>query len=417
MARDAREEAFQHIHPRFAVSPIRDHAGNRQQDYTTVFKPEGKLSMLQGGIGSVRLKPLRIFDQPHWLMTASSDGVVHTGIPLAIPLNILRSIRQGVDQYGGIVATLTGECEFVPDPFSRLFDHSVMVPRVLIRVKSLHPHNRPSFPLENSVAVSFVSEYQGPPRIYATYVTYRPDIEGSFADAISWMKTEYVEGEYRGRIITDFDQTRTIFPEAKLALSKVMDRLISRGELRETIELMHASASVDSYFDEIAQRDLLPEKKGSHRKKIFISYAHAPEVNTGWVNRIRTHLSGLTHSSNFEVWDDSRIDSGQQWQREIERAISDARVAVLVLSADFLASQFVRETELPLLLEAADADGATILCVYGSDVHLSRGIGNRLTKYQFVNDPKKPLQAMSDTERESVYKRLTGDVEKALLAA
>jgi hypothetical protein len=65
------------------------------------------------------------------------------------------------------------------------------------------------------------------------------------------------------------------------------------------------------------------------------------------------------------------------------------------------------------LLEAADAEGATILCVYGSDVHLS-GIAGRLKQYQFVNKPEKPIQALAKAECESVYRRLAMAVEKAI---
>ena len=102
-----------------------------------------------------------------------------------------------------------------------------------------------------------------------------------------------------------------------------------------------------------------------------------------------------------------------RYQKKIEKAIRNTRVAVLVLTADFMESDFIRKAELPPLLEAADADGATILCIYGSDLHLS-GIANRLEQYQFVNDPQKSLLALTEAERESVYKKLTIAVEKAI---
>jgi hypothetical protein len=227
------------------------------------------------------------------------------------------------------------------------------------------------------------------------------------------MKKEYIEGEYRGRIITDFDQTRTIFPEANLALSKVMGRLISRGELTETIALMHATADVDSYFDEVTRRELLPGKTRNQRTKVFISYAHAAESETGWVNRITTQLQAPLHSSEFEVWSDRRIQSGEKWREEVEDAINQSRVAILLLTADFLASEFVRDAELPLLLEAAEADDATILCIYGSDVHLS-GTAKRLLEYQFVNDPPSALQSLSEAKRESLFADLARRVESIL---
>src|SRR5271167_1553836 len=66
----AREEAFRYLHHGFRESPIRDLArrtGEKKPpgDYTVVFTPEGKSSMLQGGIGSIRLKPILIFGEPH----------------------------------------------------------------------------------------------------------------------------------------------------------------------------------------------------------------------------------------------------------------------------------------------------------------------------------------------------------------
>jgi hypothetical protein len=413
-AKWARDDAFRHLHRGFQHSPIRDHAtGKREIDHTVVFTPEGKLSMLQGGIGSIRLKPLNIFGEPHWLVVATSDGISHTGLPLAVPRKLFSPLLAPIQKFGAVRATITGELEFVPDPLSRLFDRAVMVPKVLIKVTKIERGETSSSELESSVAVSFVSDYQGAVKVYATYVTFRPNERGSFEDAVNWMKKEYVEGEYRGRIITDFDQTRTVFPEARLALSNVMDRLVSRGELRETIELMHASASVESYFDEIKRQELLAPMERANRTKIFISYAHAAEKETGWVSRIQTHLNGLTHSSNVEVWADTKIEPGQKWREEIEEAIRQTRVAVVILTADFLASSFIRDAELPLLLETADAEGATILCIYGSDVHLS-GAAERLLRYQFVNEPDKPLQSLSKPARESVYKKLAKAVEKAL---
>lgn len=417
-AERARQEAYQYLQPMRPDSPIRDHAqrgGEKRaaSDYTVVFTPEGKSSMLQGGIGCLRLKPIAIHGEPHWFMTATSDGVVHTGVPVALPRGLYGPLLASISKLGAVRAKIQGELAFVPDPFTRLFDNAVMVPRLYLRATRIDSSEPRAVDLEASAAVSFVSDYRGPPNVYATYVTFRPDVEGSFEEAVHWMKTEYVEGRYRGRIITDFDQTRTIFPEARLALSKVMDRLVSRGELRETIELMHATGSVDAYFEEIDRKGLLPRKALGTRRKIFISYAHAAEAPSGWVARIRTHLEGLVHSSEFEVWDDTRIQPGQKWAESIKQAVDSAGVAVLVLTADFLASDFIRTAELPLLLEAADAGGATILCVYGSDVYLA-GVAARLLRYQFVNDPERPLQSLSEADRETVYKKLAVAVERAL---
>ena len=414
----AREEAYHFLHPRWMDSPVRDHAAGVGQprttdDYTVVFTPEGKSSMLQGGIGSIRLKPIKIFGQPHWLMTATSDGVAHSGVPIALPRAMYGQLIPHIQKLGSACCTIWGELDFLEDPFSRIFDNSAMVPRLYLRVTNVQVWESVQKAVEVSVAVSFVSDYKGPIGVYSTYVTFQPEIAGSFQDAVTWMKQTYVEGEYRGRIITDFDQTRTTFTEAKLALSQVMDRQVSRGAVSEAIALMHATGSFEAYFNEVDRRKFLLDRNTGLRTKIFISYAHAAEKETGWVARMRTHLLGLAQESDFEVWDDSRIEPGERWKEEISRAVDQARVAVLVLTADFLASKFIRDAELPSLLEAADAEGVSILCITGSRVHLS-GLAERLTDYQFVNPLEQPLQELGAPEREAVYEKLVAAVERAM---
>src|SRR5262245_19573199 len=97
-------------------------------DYTVVFTPEGKLSMLQGGIGSIRLKPIRLFNNDwHWLITATSDGVAHAGVPIALPQTIYSRVLPQIYKLGAVCATIYGELDFLDDPFSRLFDKAVMV--------------------------------------------------------------------------------------------------------------------------------------------------------------------------------------------------------------------------------------------------------------------------------------------------
>ena len=414
-ARWAREEAVMlHRHPVFKGAKSNLQAQERN-DYTVILTPQGKSSMLQGGVGCIRLKPLTIAGEPHWLMSASAAGIAHAGVPLAVPRKLYAGLLGALHDEGHVCARIRGELDFVPDLFTALFDRSVRVPRLYVRVTGIEACEPTVVQPESTIAVSFVSEFEGRPDIYATYVTFRPDVAGSFDEAVTWMKREYVEGEYDGRIITDFDQTRTIFPEARLALKKVMGRLVSRGELRETIELMQANASVDEFFSRMDRQELLAAKPGSRRSKIFISYAHAAEAQTGWVKQIRTQL-GAARRGDVEVWDDSRIKPGQKWKGEIEKAIRQARVAVLVITAEFLASEFIRDSELPLLLEAADAEGATILCVYGSDTAIV-GDAKRLLDYQFLNGRERPLQAMSPAERSLLFRRLAEAVDEKMTPA
>jgi hypothetical protein len=52
-------------------------------------------------------------------------------------------------------------------------------------------------------------------------------------------------------------------------------------------------------------------------------------------------LGPLEREGKIEAWDDKRIKPGMDWLKEIESTLAPARVSVLLVSADFLASEFV----------------------------------------------------------------------------
>jgi tetratricopeptide (TPR) repeat protein len=93
---------------------------------------------------------------------------------------------------------------------------------------------------------------------------------------------------------------------------------------------------------------------------VFVSYSSADE---SWKERLVEHLRVLEQEGLIDVWDDSRIAAGADWQPEIEAAISRAQVAVLLITASFLTSEFIRGQEVPRLLERRLKGGLRIIPV------------------------------------------------------
>ena len=93
---------------------------------------------------------------------------------------------------------------------------------------------------------------------------------------------------------------------------------------------------------------------------VFISYSHKDEA---WKNRLVTHLGVLQQEGLLDLWDDRRIGAGEDRYQKIEEAIAKARVAVLLVSADFLTSNFILSEEVPRLLEHKDNEGLRIFPV------------------------------------------------------
>src|SRR4051812_38776240 len=95
------------------------------------------------------------------------------------------------------------------------------------------------------------------------------------------------------------------------------------------------------------------------RTQIFVSYSHNDRAAP---QRLQGHLRPLERFG-LHLWDDTRIRPGDRWLEEITQAIEDARAIILLVSADFLASDFIRRKELPELLKTAEGRGAVVLPV------------------------------------------------------
>jgi hypothetical protein len=72
-----------------------------------------------------------------------------------------------------------------------------------------------------------------------------------------------------------------------------------------------------------------------------------------WGFSMRVHLKPVEREGIIDLWDDTKIAAGVQWKEASMDAFEAARVAVLLVSADFLASDFISEHELPTLLAQA----------------------------------------------------------------
>ncbi|MCH8963006.1 MAG: SUMF1/EgtB/PvdO family nonheme iron enzyme, partial [Bacteroidetes bacterium] len=143
--------------------------------------------------------------------------------------------------------------------------------------------------------------------------------------------------------------------------------------------------------------------------KIFISYSRKDKE---WLERLQVHLKPLESDGVVDLWDDTEIKAGADWEAEIERALVEAKAAILLISADFLASDFIRKRELQPLLEAAKDDGLLILSVILSPSRFKRM--KHLSKFQVVNDPDRPLISLERWEQEQIFLDVAEAVEDAL---
>jgi tetratricopeptide (TPR) repeat protein len=84
------------------------------------------------------------------------------------------------------------------------------------------------------------------------------------------------------------------------------------------------------------------------RPLIFISYSHRDE---DWKDRILLHLGVAQKQERFDLWDDRRIEGGEDWFEAITNAIDAGCVGILLVSANSLTSDFILKEEVPRLIE------------------------------------------------------------------
>ncbi len=104
--------------------------------------------------------------------------------------------------------------------------------------------------------------------------------------------------------------------------------------------------------------EAIMDHKPTRAKKVFLSYSHQ---NTAWLTRLRAHLSGLRRAKEIETWDDREILPGDQWDASIKKQLEEADVYILLLSADFIASEYIWEKELSTAIDSYHKRKAIII--------------------------------------------------------
>jgi hypothetical protein len=145
----------------------------------------------------------------------------------------------------------------------------------------------------------------------------------------------------------------------------------------------------------------------SNRDKVFISYSHR---DTKFLDELLIHLKPLERTGLVEKWSDKEILPGSQWFDEIKSALARTRVALMLVTPAFLASDFIHQFELGPLLKEAEQDGVKILWV---PVRMCSFKETPLKNYQSVLPPDRPIAEMK-AERDRAWVTVCDRIRQAL---
>ena len=138
---------------------------------------------------------------------------------------------------------------------------------------------------------------------------------------------------------------------------------------------------------------------------VFFSYSHADEALR---DQLEKQLSILKRQGVIEVWHDRRIGAGQDFAQEIDSHLETADIILLLVSTDFLASDYCYENEMKRAMERHDAGEAIVIPIIlrPCDWH-----GAPFRKLNASPPDGKPVTQYSDRDRALL------EVAKAIRAA
>ena len=182
----------------------------------------------------------------------------------------------------------------------------------------------------------------------------------------------------------------------------------------ETWKLLSTGQQAQQVAAKLGERDLRDKLKAlfdpppARANKIFVSYSHK---DSAWRDQLELVLKPLMkRSASIEFWADNRIQPGADWFKDISHALDSSRVAVLLVSAEFLASDFIRDHELPVILNAVTGGEVILIWLYLSPALYD---SSPLARYQAAHDITRPLEGLSKVEQRAVLTDIARKIKTA----
>jgi hypothetical protein len=126
--------------------------------------------------------------------------------------------------------------------------------------------------------------------------------------------------------------------------------------------------------------------------RLFYSYSHKDEAMR---DTLETHLALLRHEGVIASWHDRKIVAGQEWKGQIDRHLDEADIILLLVSADFLASDYCHKIEMERALERHQAREARVIPVIIRAVDWS---GARFAMLQALPKDGQPVSRWADPD-------------------
>src|SRR5438270_5401640 len=106
---------------------------------------------------------------------------------------------------------------------------------------------------------------------------------------------------------------------------------------------------------------------------IFFCYAHEDEL---FLNRLKSQLRPFLRQGLIDVWHDRDISAGTEWEQEISKHLNEAKIILLLVSPDFMNSDYCYSVEMKRALERHHRTEAMVIPVIVRPIYWQGVLGN-----------------------------------------
>lgn len=199
----------------------------------------------------------------------------------------------------------------------------------------------------------------------------------------------------------------------------LLKHIASLEEERDRLEEMLArrgSVEKNSKSDEIRRLAEIQEQRIQYLAKlqliskeqvgVFVSYAHEDEDLR---DELAKHLRILVRQGSTTDWHDRKITAGSEWKGEIDNHLNTARVILLLISVNFLDSDYCYDVEMRRALEQHEAKEARVISVILHPVYWK---GAPFAKLQALPKDASPVTSWED--RDAAFTNIVEGIQAAL---
>lgn len=202
---------------------------------------------------------------------------------------------------------------------------------------------------------------------------------------------EYVD------VAVPYEELCVMEQHGKTTLSKVIAGDIVEFDVRELLDGVDLEHS----------RSKAPlTDKDQRALRVFFSYSHKDESLR---DELETHLKILQRRGLIETWHDRKIEAGDLWREEIDENLARAQIILLLVSADFIASDYCYETEMTEAIGRHLKGDATVIPIILRDVNWMKTPFSNLLAL-----PKDGVPVSKWSDRDSAWRNVSDGIERVV---